>query len=146
MENTTNVPVNNQTATLPAIVKTEYIYLHSMDGFKIKVDRKIQRMSIVINDAVCDDDFPSEIEDVQSITDNDDADAPSENNITWPEIPCFLVKREFIKLIVEYCEHFNYYRELDMIPMPIAKPGVEERHTWLDDKWSIEWIGKLKLH
>ena len=103
-------------------------------------------MSKVINDAVCDEDFPSDISEVQSLTDNDDADAESENRATWPEIPCFLVKREFIKLIVEYCEHFDYYRELDIIPMPIGKPGVDERHKWLEDQWSAEWIGKMKLH
>ena len=82
-------------------------------------------MSKVINDAVCDEDFPSDIDDRMSDTENEEAD--SMNQPTWPEIPCFLVKREFIKMIVEYCEHFNYHRELDIIPMPIGKPGVEFR-------------------
>ena len=57
-------------------------------------------MSAVLNSAVDDMDF---------------------SNGEWPTVPCFMVNSTQINQIVEYCEHFNFIKDFESIPIPIPK-------------------------
>ena len=59
-------------------------------------------MSAVINDALGDN------ESVSNFNESEDD--------SWPEVPCCLVNKEELDLIIEYCSHFNYVKEFDTIP------------------------------
>ena len=57
-------------------------------------------MSAVINDALGD-------------TENDNESIFEDG---WPEVPCCLVNKEELDLIITYCSHFDYIKDFDTIP------------------------------
>ena len=74
--------------------KQNFVFLVSKENEKIKVDRKITQMSIVINNAIDDINY----EDV-------DFEAQEPN---WPEIPCFNIEMKQLERVVQYCEKFKF--------------------------------------
>ena len=48
-----------------------------------------------------------------------------------------MVKHEQLKLIVEYCEHYDFHREIDRIPMPVPNGDLSK---WITDQWELEFI------
>lgn len=87
-------------------------------------------MSTVINDAIDEFDFP-------------DAQSGEElNEPEWPVIPCYLTNASQLRQIVEYCEHFNFEREFDNIPIPIPKG---DKAQWIKDKWELDFINQMEL-
>ena len=85
-------------------------------------------MSAVINDALGD-------------TENDNESIFED---CWPEVPCCLVHKEELDLIICYCSHFNYVKDFDTIPQPIPRGGVENMSEWLKDEWEQKFIQNIK--
>ena len=59
-----------------------------------------------------------------------------------PTVPCFMVDSVQIKLIVEYCTHYNFIRDFDSIPIPIPKG---DKAQWITDPWELNFISELNL-
>ena len=85
---------------MDSTTKNSTIILISQEGERIQVDARIRQMSAVISDALGDE---------SSSNDGNDNDEPI-------EVPCCLVNKEEIDLIVQYCSHFNYTKCFDNIP------------------------------
>ena len=58
-------------------------------------------------------------------------------NQDFIEIPVFSVEYEDLCLIKEYCEHFDYSKSIDDIPVPLPKGGYL---SWLKDPWEAGFI------
>ena len=109
--------------------KIEYIFLVTQDQIKIKVDRRISQMSAVINDALGDNES-SDLEDLEE---------------GWPTVPCCLVNKEELDLIITYCSHFEFVKEFDTIPQPIPKGGFDNMGDWLKNDWERMFIQNIKM-
>ena len=98
----------------PEVKNVFYIVLVSKEQEKVKIDRNIIRMSKVINDAVDEVSVAS-----QDAGQPDNDGTLEEDNVKWPEIPCMMVGIEELNRIKIYCEHFNFKKDFDDIPIPI---------------------------
>ena len=96
----------------------------------MKVSRDIIKMSKVLNDAIDEVSSQHTVEDAQE----DDEDAK------WPQIPCFMVGIIELRRIKVYCEHFNFNKNFDSIPIPLPSNGDKD---WMSDDWESNFIGSI---
>ena len=99
------------------------VKLVSSDQQTIVVDRRIVQMSEVLLGAIGHED--------------DDEDDQGDTL----EVPCLQVHSDELKRIVEYCEHYDFHRAIDRIPLPIPEGDMSQ---WAD-KWECDFIKRLSL-
>ena len=100
--------------------RNRFLELQTIDGMKIKVDGRIINMSRVLKDAV-------EAED-----DEDEC----------PLVPCFEIHSDQLKLIIQYCEYFDFKHKSTKIPIPIPEG---EMKAWIKDEWELAFFKKLDV-
>ena len=100
----------------------EYFMVLTMDQQRIKVNRKITKMSQLLNDAADDVEF-------------------EENE---PEIPCYMVHSTQLHQIVAYCELFNYQKDIDSIPIPLPE-HERNKGNWIKHQGEREFIETMTL-
>ena len=88
----------------------EYFIILTLDQQRIKVNRKITKMSKLLRDA-----------------------AEIEENVS--EIPCYMVHSTQFQQIVAYCELFNYEKDIDSIPEHERSKG-----NWIKHQGEREFI------